>query len=156
MCISLGSHFELCYLCSENMGNPNPHDTIISGSDHSEDNSGKENGISDEFFPRANPTCKSLQQDLARVHTIMCNTKADVLKSMNKGLDDINELLTDPQEGVIPRLSSLEQSTSSYTRRLDSMEEKLVLVEAADHVTLQSSPGHDAAIADLNRRFSVT
>ena len=37
-----------------------------------------------------------------------------------------------------------------------AIEGKLALVEAADHVTLQSSPAHEAAIADLNRRFTAT
>ena len=134
------------------MGNPTIDDTGVS----TNDNSGKENGLPEEFTPRTNPTCKTLQQDLARVHAIIRNTKNEVLNSMNAGLDDIKEILTDPQEGVIPRLSSLEQSSSSYKTRLDAIEEKLALVEAADHVTLQASPTHDSAIADLNRRFQVT
>ena len=109
-CTCSSRHLESRTFHFTNMGNPLIDDIGA----HTNDNSGRENGLSEEFTPQTNPTCKTLQNDLARVHTIIRNTKTDVLNSMNTGLDDINKILTDPEEGVIPRLSSLEQSNSSY------------------------------------------
>ena len=72
----------------------------------------------DDFQLRANPTCKTLQQDLAKVHNIVRVTNAEILKSVSDGYEALTKLLTDSKEGVYTRLKSLEQSTSTYSLQL--------------------------------------
>ena len=117
----------------------------------------------DMFVFRTNPTCKTLQQDLANVHNIIRNTKdeittsiAQVQTSTDAGFVNITNLLTDNNNGVIPRLNQLETLTGSYKTRLSAVEEKLALVEASESVILQSSPAHEAAIVTMKTRLDTT
>ena len=110
----------------------------------------------DEFQLRTNPNCKTLQQDLAKVHNIVRTTNAEILKSVTEGYEALTKILTDDKEGVFTRLKSLEQSTSTYEQHLAAVEEKLARVETSDHVTLQASPALEAAVADTHRRLDTT
>ena len=110
----------------------------------------------DDFQLRANPNCKTLQQDLAKVHNIVRVTNAEILKSVSNGYDSLTKLLTDNKDGVYTRLKSLEQSTSTYEERLAAVEEKLAKVETSDHVTLQASPALEAVVANANRCLNTT
>ena len=115
------------------------------------------------FTFRPNPTCKTLQNDVANVHNIIRNTKNDITMSINgikvsmdSGFSDLTELLTNVDTGVIPCLQHLETASHTYEDRLAAMEEKLALVEASDTVVLQSSPAHEAAINEMKQRVDTT
>ena len=120
----------------------------------------KDNGI---FTFRPNPTCKTLQNDVANVHSIIHKTKNDITTSINgikvsmdAGFSDLTELLTNGDTGVIPHLQRLETASSSYEDRLAAMEEKLALVEASDTVVLQSAPAQEAALNDMKQCVDTT
>ena len=135
------------------MGNPTGDDSDQLGRDTLKDSQIKDNVNIDEYFSRPKPTCQTLQQDLMKIHAIVRTTKTEVLNSMNTGLDDI---LTNPDTGVLCRLSALEESSAPYEKRLASVEEKLAIVETGENVILQSSPTQEAEIADLKQRLDTT
>ena len=48
------------------------------------DNTDSTSKDQDTFVYRPNPTCKTLQQDLATVHNVICNTKNEITTSITR------------------------------------------------------------------------
>ena len=111
------------------MGNPTEEDAASTG--------GADN---EEYIVRTNPTCKSLQKDLERIHTLLNTVRSQVVE----GLDNVNMILTNDVDGIVPRLSSVECATKTHDKRLQDLEDKLALVVASDKVTIQASPKLEA------------
>ena len=74
---------------------------------------------------------------------------------MSEGLDDLNTILTNEEDGILVKLESLETSSNQYNVRLSALEEKLAKVVAADNVTLQVSPSVEAAQAALKAHMDT-
>ena len=124
---------------------------------HEEDNESLKDasdGDTMEVVHRTNPTCKSLQRDLEKIHTITKTVKADI-KHMSEGLDDLNTILTNDEDGILVKLDSLQTSSNQHDVCLSALEEKLDKVVAADNVTLQVSPSVAAEQAALKVRMDT-
>ena len=127
------------------MHNPADDDTW------SESNDSSAVGEMDEFIHRTNPTCKSLQKDLEKIHTLLGKLRSDV----TTGLDELTEILTKDIEGVLPRLHALETTQKSHDSRLQVLEDRLAKVLSSDNVTIQASPKLEAAQDDLRVRLET-
>ena len=97
----------------------------------------------DEFVSIDRSTCKSLQKDLEKVHTIVWKVKGDVNRLLT-GLDEINDVFTATMEQTFGHITTVEAKSENHEIHLKAIEEKLALVEQADSVTLQTSPTLEA------------
>ena len=127
------------------MNNPTDDDT------RSEFNDSSAVGDMDELIHRTNPTCKSLQKDLEKIHSLLGKLRSDV----TTGLDELTEILTKDIEGVLPRLHALETTQNSHDSRLQVLEDRLAKVLSSDNVTIQASPKLEAAQDDLRVRLET-
>ena len=123
----------------------------IMGNPTEDDSGSTAGGEVEEFTPRTNPNCKSLQKDLEKIHILLSSVRTQV----TNGLDNVDTLLTDTVEGVIPRVSALETSSKHLTTRVRDLEDKLALVVAAENVTLQASPQLEADQEALKARLET-
>ena len=125
--------------------------TITEEDMRSESNDPSAVGEMDEFIHRTNPSPKSLQKDLEKIHTLLGKLCSDV----TTGLDEVSEILTKDIKGVLPRLHTLETTQQTHDSRLQVLEDRLAKVISSDHVTIQTSPKLEAAQDDLHVRLET-
>ena len=110
--------------------------------------------VDDEFVSTDRPTCKSLQKDLEKVHTIVRKVKGDVTRLIT-GLEELNDVLSAQTEETIKRVTVVETKSDNHEVRLKALKDKLAMVVQAENVTLQASPTLEADHALLKQRVDT-